>query len=64
LIKVDWLAVCIASKVVGAVFVVFLTRWRKIFTILQPNGKQGPIPVPEEMPQTLLLTNKKQGNLD
>ncbi len=45
LIKVDWLYACIALRVVGAVLVVFLRRWRKICTILlQPIGKQGPIP--------------------
>ncbi len=58
LVKVDWLAACIALRVVGALLVVFLRHWRKICTIL---GKQGP--VPEEMSQTL-LTNKRQGNLD
>jgi hypothetical protein len=33
LIKVDWLAGCIALRVVGALFVVFPRRWRKICTI-------------------------------
>jgi hypothetical protein len=33
LIKVDWLDACIALRVVGAVLVVFLRRWRKICTI-------------------------------
>jgi hypothetical protein len=47
--------------VVGAILVVFLWRWRKICTILQPMGMEGPIP--EEIYQTL-LTNKKQGSLD
>ncbi len=48
LTKVDWFAACIALRVVGAVIVVFLRRWRKIFRVLQPVGsKQGPIPVPE-----------------
>jgi hypothetical protein len=47
LIKVDWLAACIALRVVVVVLVVFLPA----------NGKQGTIP--EEMSQTL-LTNKKQ----
>jgi hypothetical protein len=61
LIKVDWLDVCIAPRVVGAVLVVFLRRWRKICTVLQPMGMAGLIP--EEIYQTL-LTNKKQGNLD
>jgi len=46
--------------VVGAVFVIFLRRWRKIFTILQPMGSKGR--TSEEMSQSL-LTNKKQGNL-
>jgi hypothetical protein len=61
--KVDWLAACIALRVVGggAVMVVFLRRWRKICTILQPMGSKGCLP--EEICQTL-LTNKKHGNLD
>ncbi len=50
MIKVDWLAACIALRVVGAVLVVLPRRWSKICTILQPMG--------------WLLTNKKQGNLD
>ncbi len=41
LIKVDWLAACIALTVVGAVLVVFLRRWRKICTILQLMGSKG-----------------------
>jgi hypothetical protein len=42
---VDWLAACIELRVVGAVFVVFLWQWRKIFTIQsQANEKQGQIP--------------------
>ncbi len=62
LTKVDWLAACIALRVVGAVLVVFLRRWRKICTILpSANGKQGLIP--EEIYETL-PTNKKQGNLN
>ncbi len=36
LIKVDWLAACIAVRVVGAVLVISLQRWRTICTILQP----------------------------
>jgi hypothetical protein len=60
LIKVDWLAACIALRVVGVVLVVFLRRWRKICTILQPMGSKGRYP--EEMSKTL-LTNEKQGNL-
>jgi hypothetical protein len=59
LIKLDWLAACIALRVVGAALVVFRRRWRKILNN-PADGKQGPIP--EEMPQTL-LTNKTQGNL-
>jgi hypothetical protein len=38
LIKVDWLTACIALRVVDAVLIVFLRRWRKICTILQPKG--------------------------
>jgi hypothetical protein len=60
LIKIDWLAACIELKVVGAMLVVFLWRWSKIFTILQQK-KQGLIP--EEMSLTL-LTNKKQRNVN
>ncbi len=41
LIEVDWPAACIALRVVGAVLVVFLQRWRKICTILQPMGIKG-----------------------
>jgi hypothetical protein len=41
LIIVDWLAACIALRVVGAVLVVHLWRWRKIYTILQPMGNKG-----------------------
>ncbi len=52
LIKVDWLAACIAIRVVGAVLV---------FSSGVGNGKQGPIS--EEMSQTL-LTNKRQGKLE
>ncbi len=32
-IKVDWLVACIAVRVVGTVFVIFLRRWRTIFTV-------------------------------
>ncbi len=61
LIKVHWLASCIALGVVGAVFAIFPPTLA--FNLHSPpaNGKQGPIP--EEMSQTL-LTIKKQGNLD
>jgi hypothetical protein len=41
LIKVDWLAACIALRVVGAVMVVFLWRGRKICIILQTVGSKG-----------------------
>jgi hypothetical protein len=62
LTKVDWLAVCIVLRVVGAVLVVCLRRWRKMCTYNPPvNRKQGLIT--EEINQTL-LTNKKQGNLN
>jgi hypothetical protein len=57
----NWLAACIALRVIGDVLVVFLHRWHKICTTLQPMGKQGPIP--EEISQTP-LNNKKQGNVD
>jgi hypothetical protein len=43
LIKVDWLAACIALRVVDAVLVDFFWRWREICTILQPMGSKGPI---------------------
>jgi hypothetical protein len=36
LMKLDWLAACIALRVVGAVLIVYLWLWRKICTILQP----------------------------
>jgi hypothetical protein len=45
--EVDWLAAGIALRVVGAVLVIFLRRWHKIFTILQPMGRKG---VPEDKP--------------
>ncbi len=62
LIKVDFLiAACIALRAVGAVFVIFLRRWRSICTVLQPMGSKGRYL--EEMSQTL-WTNKKQGKLD
>jgi hypothetical protein len=41
LIKVDWLAAYIALRVVGAVLVDILWRWRKICTILQPMGARA-----------------------
>ncbi len=51
LIKVDWLAACIALRVVGAVhvMVIFLRRWCKNLHNPPANMKQGPIP--EEMSQ-------------
>ncbi len=36
-----WLAACIALRVVGAVLVIFLRRWRTICTVLQPMGSMG-----------------------
>jgi hypothetical protein len=39
MIKVDWLAACIALKVVGAVLVVFLRRWRKFAQSSSPIGE-------------------------
>jgi hypothetical protein len=39
--KVDWLAACVALRMVGAVLVVLLWLWRKICTILQPMGCNG-----------------------
>jgi hypothetical protein len=59
-IKVDWLAACIALRGVGAVLVIFLWRWHKIFTILQPMGSKGRYL--KNLPT--LMTNKKQRNLD
>jgi hypothetical protein len=56
IIVLCWLAACIALRVVGAVFVIFLRRWRTTCTASPANMKQEPIP--EEMSQTL-LTNKK-----
>jgi hypothetical protein len=43
LIKVDWLAACIALRVQLTLYIlaVFLKRWRKICTILQPMGSKG-----------------------
>ncbi len=41
LTKVDWLAACIALRVVGTVFVIFLWRWRTICTVLEPMGSKG-----------------------
>jgi hypothetical protein len=41
LIKGDWLDACVALRVVGAVLVVFLRRWRKIGTLLQPMGSKN-----------------------
>jgi hypothetical protein len=36
-----WLAACIALRLVGAVFFIFLQRWCKKCTILQPMGSEG-----------------------
>jgi hypothetical protein len=59
LIKVDWLAACIALRVVGAVCI---SRFPPAYLPDTPaKGKQGPIP--DEISQTL-LTKKKQGNLE
>ncbi len=58
--KVDWLAAFIALRLVGAVLVPFLRRWRKICTNLQPIGSKGRYL--KNVPS--LLTSKKQGNLD
>ncbi len=65
MIKVDWLAACIALILVGAVIVIFFWRWRTICKMhsLPANMKQLARADTEEMSQTL-LTNKKQGNLD
>jgi hypothetical protein len=38
---VDWLAACVALRVVGTVQVVLFRRWRKICTFLQPMGSNG-----------------------
>ncbi len=40
LIKVDWLAACVALRKVGAVFNIFLQHWSTIFTVLQPMGSK------------------------
>ncbi len=62
MIKVDWLAACIALGVVGAVLVVSSGISVK-FAQSSSQWEQGVIP--EEIPQSqTLLTNKKQGNLD
>ncbi len=37
----EWLAACIALRVVCAVLVVSLRRWHKIAQILQPMGSKG-----------------------
>ncbi len=61
LMKEDWVAACIALRVVGAVLVIIFSGVRIKFGLSSANGKQGLRP--EEMSQ-ILLTNKKQGNLD
>jgi hypothetical protein len=58
---VDWLDACIALRVVGAVLVVVLRRWRKICKILQPMGSKD---LNLKKCLKTLLTNKKQRNLD
>jgi hypothetical protein len=40
LIKVDWLAACIAPRVVGDIFVVFPRRWRKNLHNPPANAKK------------------------
>jgi hypothetical protein len=55
LINVDWFAACIALRVVGAVFVIFL---RALAYKFAQSSSQWKANVPT------LLTNKKQGNLD
>ncbi len=40
-IKVDWLAACIALRVVGTVIVIFLQLWHTIYTVLQSMGSKG-----------------------
>ncbi len=57
LIKVDWLAACIALRMVGAVLVVSSGVGIKF---AQSSSQWEAGPIPEEMSQTL-LTNKKQG---
>jgi hypothetical protein len=62
--KVVRLAACVALRVVGAVFVILLRRWRTIYINVhspQPMGSKRRYL--REMSQTL-LTNKKQENLD
>ncbi len=61
MVKVAWLAACIAVRVVGAVFVIYLRHWRTICLFLQQS--KGRYLRSEDMSQTL-LTNRKQGNLD
>jgi hypothetical protein len=41
LIKVDWLDACNALRMVGAVLVVSLRRWRNISAILQTMGAKA-----------------------
>ncbi len=43
-IKVDLLAAGISLRIVGAVIVVCLQRWRKNLHNPPANGRQGPIP--------------------
>jgi hypothetical protein len=55
--KVDWLAACIALRVVGTVLFVFPGVGVK-FAQSFSNEKQGPIP--EEIYQTLLTIRSKE----
>jgi hypothetical protein len=60
LIKVDWLAACIALRVVGTALFVFPRVGVKF---AQSSSQWEARAIAEEMSQTL-LTNKKQENLD
>jgi hypothetical protein len=51
LTNLDWLAACIALRVVGAVLVIFLRHWHINFHNPLANGKQGPIPVLKKCPK-------------
>ncbi len=54
----DWLAACIAQRVVGAVFHFVVGVQFAMF-----SNQWEAYTVPKEMSQTL-LTNKKKGNVD
>ncbi len=58
LIKVDWLAAWTALRVVGTVLVVFLQRWRKMCTILQPMGSKGRYQIKCPKPCWLIKSNE------